>query len=86
MIRKTRRKWGHEITEVKEIRVERERCHKVLNGLNGSSKVSIAAFGGISNTEVTGGLREGWLAEGQRWEQQGRGEGGPADKGNASLE
>lgn len=66
---------------------ERENaCHKVLNGLYGSSKVSRAAFGDISSTEVTGGLREGWLAEGQWWEQQGRGEGGPADKANASLE
>lgn len=88
MIRtKTRRKWGHKITEVKEVRVERER-ERMSQSIKWPSwtKVSRAAFGDISSTEVTGGLREGRLAEGQWWEQQGRGEGGPADKGNASLE
>lgn len=60
--RKTRTKWGHTSTGVKEIRIERKRenrCHEVLNGLNGSSKISVEAFGGIGSMEVTGGFSEG---------------------------
>lgn len=48
---RTRRKWGHKRTEVKEIRADRERenrYHKVLTGLNELNKISIETFMGLA--------------------------------------